>query len=96
MNTHRKDQLERILENRDGDARHLGSLVRPPHPVIRGEWIQPAPRASSMISSAWNSLTNRFIDPSSISNKCQVVPEHSVEIIMSVTRGPLEIIAAAI
>jgi hypothetical protein len=49
-----------------------------------------------MISSAWNSLTNRFIDPSSISNKCQVVPEHSVEIIMSVTRGPLEIIAAAI
>ena len=36
---HRKDQLERIRERRDGHGGLLGTFVRPPHPVIPGEWI---------------------------------------------------------
>jgi hypothetical protein len=42
MNAHSKEQLERIFENRDGRGGLMGAFVRPPHPVILGEWIQPA------------------------------------------------------
>jgi hypothetical protein len=43
MNARQKEQLERILENRDGHGSLMGAFVRPPYPVILGEWIQPAP-----------------------------------------------------
>ena len=43
MNAHSKEQLERILEHRDGHGGLMGAFVRLPHPDIPREWIQIPP-----------------------------------------------------
>jgi len=39
---HRKDQLERVGDHRDGHGGLVSAFVRAPDPVILGEWIEPA------------------------------------------------------
>jgi len=40
---HRKDELERVGEHRDGYGGLIGAFVGSPHPVIPREWMQISP-----------------------------------------------------